>query len=70
LKSADLRLSSYQAETEMILEANRLGAKFATISIPTIYNDSVSFIKPFKETLIYIGLMLSHPFRRNREVGR
>jgi glycosyltransferase involved in cell wall biosynthesis len=67
LKAADLRLSSYQAETEMILEANRLGARFATISIPTIYNDSVSSIRPFKETAIYIGLMLSHPFRRKRK---
>ena len=64
LRKADLRVKRYQTETELILEASRLGAKFSSVPVPTIYNGRPSNINAFAETLNYIGLMLSHPFRR------
>lgn len=65
LERADLRVRRYQTETELLLEAARLGAKFAYVSIPTIYNGQPSGINAIVETLNYIGLMLSHPFRKH-----
>lgn len=64
LKKLDLRTNYYQAETELILEAARHNAIFANMQVPTIYNDYESKMKPFTETFRFIGIMLSHPFRR------
>jgi len=66
LGRVDLRVERYQTETELILEAARLGAKFAYVPVPTIYNDQPSNIGAFAETLRFIGLMLGYPFRRRR----
>jgi len=66
LEKIDLRIQRYQTETELILEGARLGAKFAYVPVPTIYNDQPSNIDAFSETLRFIGLMLGYPFRRAR----
>ena len=66
LRGADLRVDRYQTETELILEAARLGGRFEFVDIPTIYNESESNISALRETLNYIALMVSHPFRKSR----
>ncbi len=66
LKKLDLRTNYYQAETELILEASRKGADFANLPVPTIYNSFESKMNPFTETFRFIGIMLSHPFRRRK----
>ncbi|MCK5832324.1 glycosyltransferase family 2 protein [bacterium] len=64
LRNVHLRIDRYQTETELLLEASSLGAKFSYVTIPTIYNEQPSNINGFSETLSFIGLMLSYPFRR------
>jgi len=64
LKKINLRTNYYQTETEFILEAARNGAEFASVPVPTIYNDFDSKMNPLIETFRFIGVMLAHPFRR------
>jgi len=67
IEQAELRIEHYQIETELVLEAARLGAKFSSVPIPTIYNENESKMNAFAETFRFIGLMLAHPFRRKEK---
>ncbi len=66
LKRLDLRTGHYQTETEIILEAARNRAGFSSVDVPTIYNDHKSKLNPIIETLRFIGIMLSYPFRKKK----
>jgi len=68
IEYSDLRVKNYQIETELILEASRLGATFDTIKIPTIYESAESNLNGFSETFRYIGLMITHPFRKREHL--
>ncbi len=67
LEKLDLRTNYYQTETELILQAARNNAGFTNVPVPTIYNDFESKMNPLIETFRFIGIMLSHPFRRRNK---
>lgn len=67
LEKLDLRTNYYQTETELILQAARNNADFANVPVPTIYNEFESKMNPLIETFRFIGIMLSHPFRRRNK---
>ncbi|RKZ31061.1 hypothetical protein DRQ36_03330 [bacterium] len=63
IEKADLRTNFYQMETELVLEAARLGAKFSSVPIPTVYNEYESKMNEIGEVFRFIGIMIAHPFR-------
>jgi glycosyltransferase involved in cell wall biosynthesis len=55
---------SYDAESEILIRAGRLGYNVREVPVPTIYAGEVSKIKPVAETLRFVRLVLRYSFRR------
>jgi glycosyltransferase involved in cell wall biosynthesis len=54
LKSLELTTSNFEIETEVLIEASKKGNKIYSVPIRTIYQDQVSKINPFLDTLRFI----------------
>ena len=64
LKSVRLKFNKYQHESEMLIEAARLGARISFINIPVIYNGNKSYFHPIKDTARFLAfLFLYYPTR-------
>lgn len=50
LDALPLRTIGYDMESEMLFKAGALGVQMGEVPIPTIYEDSVSYINPLKDT--------------------
>jgi len=47
----------YDMESEILIRAGRRGYRIGAIPIESIYQDSVSHINPFIDTLRFLGLV-------------
>lgn len=50
----------YEAESEILIKAARVGLKIGSVEIPTIYNQSKSKIKPFEAILGFIKVLIKY----------
>ncbi len=54
LKVMSLRTVGYDFESEMLFQAGALGCEIAEVYVTTVYEESQSYINPFKDTLRFI----------------
>ena len=54
LKAMRLKTVRYDFESEMLFQAGALGCRVAEVPISTVYEESTSYINPFKDTLRFI----------------
>ncbi len=47
----------YDFESEMLLKAGRCGLRISEVRIPTIYEDSTSFINPFRDSWRFMRIL-------------
>ncbi len=64
-----IRLESckYEIESEMIIKTARAGFKIESVPIKTVYQDEVSKINPFKDTLRFMRLLIKTAVARKNE---
>ncbi|MFC2075581.1 glycosyltransferase family 2 protein [candidate division KSB1 bacterium] len=53
-----LTTSRYDTESEILIQAGRLGLAIGHLPVPTIYADGQSFIQPFRDTGLFLRLAL------------
>ena len=58
LKRIKLKAKKYDLESEILVKTGRSGFKIDSVPIPTIYQESKSFINPFVDTGRFIRIML------------
>ncbi|MFA6078959.1 MAG: glycosyltransferase family 2 protein [Candidatus Omnitrophota bacterium] len=58
LNKIKLECSKYEIESEMIIKAARAGFKIESVPIKTVYQDEISKINPFVDTLRFMRLLL------------
>lgn len=65
---SQLRLTSsdFEIETEVLMQASRLGCKILSIPIQTIYRDEKSKINPFKDTIRFFMYLIRESILRPR----
>lgn len=56
--------SNYDAESEMLIEAGRRGLKISSVPVRTIYGGAISRIRPGRDTLRFIRLLLRSLFTK------
>ena len=54
LKSLELSTSNFEIETEFLIEARKKGYRIYSVPVKTIYQDQISKINPFLDTLRFI----------------
>ena len=54
LKAINLKTVGYDFESEMLFKAGRIGCEIVEVPITTIYDDSPSYINPFKDSTRFI----------------
>ncbi len=64
LKNIELRSSSYDIDSEIILRAAKAGFKIDSAPVKTVYKDEKSKINPFVDTLRFIRLLILNAFRK------
>jgi len=57
LKGVTLSSDNYDIESEMLIEASRVGLKIISVPVQTIYGEEVSQIHPVRDTLRFFGLI-------------
>lgn len=63
LKKMDLRSSKYDIDSEVLLEAAKVGGRIDSAPVRTVYNDGKSKINPFIDTLRFMRLLLYNAMR-------
>lgn len=63
LEKVKFETNNYDAESELLLKAARLGFKIGAVPIDTIYRGEKSRINPFVDALRFIRLMFREGFR-------
>lgn len=58
LRKLNLRTTKYETESELLIQASRLGFKIESVPIKTIYNREKSRIHPVIDTLRFIRFMV------------
>lgn len=58
LKALRLRTSRYDTESEMLIQAGRKGYRIASLPITSIYQEEESAIKPVRDTLRFVFLVV------------
>ncbi|MCM8761182.1 MAG: glycosyltransferase family 2 protein [Candidatus Omnitrophica bacterium] len=64
LEKLKFKSSNYEIESEMIIRAARAGFRIESVPIKTIYQDEVSRIDPFMDTLRFIWFIFKAIFYR------
>jgi glycosyltransferase involved in cell wall biosynthesis len=64
LEKVRLKSSNYEIESEMIIRAARAGFRIESVPIKTIYEDEISRINPFMDTLRFIWFIIKVIFDR------
>lgn len=62
LKKIRLRTSRYDTESEMIIQAGRRGYRIDSVPISSIYGQEISAIRPVRDTLRFIFLIVKSAF--------
>ncbi len=61
LENVQLFFNRYQMESEMLIEAKKIGAKIEFVPIPTIYNSTgKSFFHPILDTARFIAFVIAY----------
>jgi len=55
--------SSYDAESEILIRAGRLGFRITEVPVRTIYGDQVSKIRPARDTLRFVRLVVRYTLK-------
>ncbi|MBL7156855.1 MAG: glycosyltransferase family 2 protein [Candidatus Omnitrophica bacterium] len=63
LKQVKLELDKYDLESEMLIKASQKKFKVASIPIRTIYRDELSRIRPVKDALRFVSLLVKSYFK-------
>jgi len=63
LKSIHLSTNHFEAESEMLLEASRLGFHIGSIPICSVYADETSHIRPIRDTLRFFNFLFRYLIR-------
>lgn len=66
LERIDLKTFRYETESEIIIQAARLGFKIRSVPIKTIYRGEKSQINPFIDTLRFIRFIVQELLNRDR----
>lgn len=54
LKNIEVKSSKFEVESEILIKANRAGAKILSVPIETLYGKEASQINPFRDTFRFI----------------
>ena len=60
IQNAKLLCDKYQHESEMLIEAARMGAKIKFVNIPTIYNGNKSYFHPAIDTARFLSFLIMY----------
>jgi glycosyltransferase involved in cell wall biosynthesis len=63
LKRLKLTTSRFEGDSEMIIQASRLGFKIDSVPVRSVYAGQASRINPVTDTLRFFGFMARHIFR-------
>lgn len=66
LAKMDLRTSRFEIESEMLLEAGRLGLRVGSTPIRSVYENHASRISPVKDTLRFLSFLIGYGMSRRR----
>ena len=58
LEKVELKTSKFEAETEILLKASRLGFKIESVPIKTVYRGEKSQINPFFDTIRFLKFII------------
>jgi glycosyltransferase involved in cell wall biosynthesis len=58
LQKLNLMTSKFEIESEMLIQAGRLGFKIESVPVTTVYSDEKSRINPFVDTLRFIRFVI------------
>jgi glycosyltransferase involved in cell wall biosynthesis len=58
LRAVDLRFDRFDAESEILVKAARAGFRIGAVAIGTIYGEETSTIRPMRDTLRFVALVL------------
>ena len=58
LEKVNLKTSHFETESEILLQASRLGFKIESVPVKTVYQGRSSYISPLVDTLRFIKLMM------------
>ena len=64
LDKFDLHTANYEIESEMLIQAARLGAKIDSVPIKTVYTGTKSRINPLRDTLRFIRYIFKAAVRK------
>ncbi|MGB2706467.1 MAG: glycosyltransferase family 2 protein [Candidatus Omnitrophota bacterium] len=62
-KKIKLESNKYDLESELLIKASRRSMKIASVPIETIYRNELSRIRPVKDAVRFIGLLIKSYFR-------
>jgi len=63
LKSMHLSTTRFETESEMLLEASRLGFRISSVPIRSVYADETSHIRPIRDTLRFFNFLFRYLIR-------
>jgi glycosyltransferase involved in cell wall biosynthesis len=63
LEKLNLSTSKYETESEILIQASRLGFKIESVAVRTIYSGQKSQINPFVDTLRFLRFIIRESFR-------
>ncbi|MFA4854567.1 MAG: glycosyltransferase family 2 protein [Candidatus Omnitrophota bacterium] len=66
LEKLNLSTSKYETESEILIQASRLGFKIESVPVRTIYSGQKSRIDPFVDTLRFLRFIILESFRGRR----
>lgn len=66
LEKFKLSTSKYETESEILIQAARLGFKIESVPVRTIYSGQKSRINPFVDTLRFLRFIIRESFRRGK----
>jgi len=67
ISALPISTSNYDAESEMLIGAGKLGFRISSVPVRTIYGQEVSKIRPGRDTVRFIRLVLRTLFRGKNE---
>ncbi|HTL69865.1 MAG TPA: hypothetical protein VL404_01095, partial [Candidatus Eisenbacteria bacterium] len=59
-----LRTDRFEIESEMLLEASRMGFRVSSVPVRCVYADEKSQVNPFRDTLRFLRFLALYPGRR------
>lgn len=62
LKNVSLHKSNFELESELLINAGRLGFRIGAVTIPTIYRGESSHIRHFADTLRFVRMIIESFF--------